>query len=157
MSPESIIKCWKKSSCLPKIYNKQEPVQQNDSDTQSSTSKVTDDNAINDNMLTEELGNVRVSISNIDDDHIKAQFVGAVMSDERDQMGTMEVVQALDMMDDHKGEAMNEIIDLVDNLVMNKVQSDTICDAVTNAVEKNNDNGTIVEDKNNVINLLYFS
>ena len=109
---------------------------------------------IDDNMFADAVSNLRVSISNIDDDHTKAEFAGTVVGDEQDQVDIMEVVQAWDMMDDHKGEAINEIIELVDNLVMNEVQSDIICDAVTNAVEKDYGNGIIFEAGNKVINYL---
>jgi hypothetical protein len=67
----------------------------------------------------------------------------------------MEVVQAWDMIDDLKGESINELIDLVDNMVMDKVKSDIICEAITtNAVEKDYGNDATIKPGGNIINVL---
>jgi hypothetical protein len=70
-----IVWSWNKSFCLPNSSNEEESVKENNKDSQRSSCMVMDDIGVDDNMLAEALGNSHVTISNIDDDHTKAEFL----------------------------------------------------------------------------------
>jgi hypothetical protein len=70
---ESIVQSCNKYSCSPNSSNEKEPVKENNKATQRSNVIIMYDIGVDDNMLAEALGNLHVTISNIDDDHKKSR------------------------------------------------------------------------------------